>query len=154
MSSMFTGKYIHSVDKKGRVNVPSKFRKLLDEEVVLTISNTMKDALRVYTVEQFEEMIGKIYNSQNYDPGFQSFLTDMAEHTVTVSIDSQNRILIPQNLRDTYGFKGEVVLLGKFRHFEIWDEERLKQSYVDSNYSREEENRRLNEREKNGGVQS
>ncbi len=150
MSSMFTGKYVHSLDKKGRVNIPSRFRKLLDDEVVLTISNTMKDALRVYTQEQFDEMIEKLYEMQQHDPDFQLFLNDVAEHTTTVTIDSQNRILIPQNLRDVYGLNEEVVLLGKFKHFEIWDEGRLKQLYIDKNYSREEQNARLNEREKNG----
>ncbi len=150
MSSMFTGRYTHSVDKKGRVSIPARFRKLLADEVVLTISNTMKDALRVYTLEQFDEMIEKLYGNQEYDPGFQAFLNDIAEHTVTVSIDSQNRILIPQNLREVYGLKEEVILLGKFKHFEIWDEDRLKQLYIDNNYSREEQNARLNERDKNG----
>lgn len=116
---MFIGEYNHSIDAKGRVIVPSKFRDELDEKCFVT--KGLDGCLFVFPKrewEAFEEKL-KALPIANKDARKISrfFLTGAAE----IEIDKQGRALIPGPLREFANLSKDVCLVGVSSRFEIWD---------------------------------
>jgi len=112
---MFMGEYNHSVDAKGRLIVPSKFREQLGNEFVVT--KGLDGCLFVYSQEEWK----RIEESLREKP-----LTSKAANC---EVDKQGRILLPANLREYAGIDKEVVSVGVFSRVEIWSKER----YLENN---------------------
>ena len=119
---MFMGEYNHTLDTKGRLIVPSKFRDQLGDEFVIT--KGLDDCLFVYDKTEwaaFEEKLHSLPISQKNATAFvRFFLAGAAE----VEIDKQGRALIPGNLREFAGLDKDVVLVGVASRIEIWSKER------------------------------
>ncbi len=116
---MFIGEYNHSIDTKGRVIVPSKFREQLDD--VCFATKGLDGCLFVFPKtewEAFEEKLKALPVSNKEARKFaRFFLTGAAE----IEIDKQGRALIPANLREFAGLEKEVCLVGVSGRFEIWN---------------------------------
>ena len=134
---MFRGTFEHTIDDKGRVSVPARFREALlasnDDRVIITNFRIESSrCLDVYTVAAWQELEGLLREKAQFDPGIMRF-----EHYYVASahdcvIDKQGRILLPPNLRQYAGLNRDVVftaLLGKFR---IWDREQWKRVFDDA----------------------
>jgi MraZ protein len=130
----FMGKAAGTVDIKGRVSLPSKYRKLLPEELVLAKSpNKEFPSLIVYTLEGFNAWLDGVMESKGGYKQTSQELDDIneeySEDAEIVKIDSIGRINIPQDLREYAGIQKEVVISGARTHLvlrsqEVWEANR------------------------------
>ena len=119
---MFMGEYNHTVDTKGRLIIPSKFREALGDKFVIT--KGLDGCLFAYDNagwSVFEEKLGTMPISRKDTRMFvRHFLAGAAE----VEVDKQGRVLVPAKLRDYAELVKDVVLVGAAGHIEIWSQEK------------------------------
>ena len=119
---MFMGEYDHSIDPKGRLIIPLKFRELLGDEIVIT--RGFEDCLFVYSKEEWANMEEKFKSAPLSAPEARFFLRFFFAGACEVEIDKQGRALIPQKLREFAGLDKDVVLAGVITRVEIWSKSR------------------------------
>ena len=120
---MFMGQYNHTVDAKGRVFVPSKFREALGERFVVTMG--LDGCLFLYPNEQWEkfaEQLKALPGTKEARQLQRYFLAGAAD----LEVDKQGRILLPANLREHAALDREVIFVGVLGKIERWSEERWK----------------------------
>ncbi len=118
VSAMFLGEYEHTIDAKGRVAVPAKFRGQLDRGAVL--SKGMGKCLSVYTMARWEEKSTALAESK-IDEDLRDFERRIYPSASEVELDGQGRMIIPAKLRAYAGLTTEVTIAGVRDHIEIWD---------------------------------
>ncbi|MFL5643594.1 MAG: division/cell wall cluster transcriptional repressor MraZ [Chloroflexota bacterium] len=119
---MFTGEYRHTVDDKGRIAVPVKFRAQLDPGSM--ISGWLDDCLAIHTKTGWEELSSKIAALPFTDEKARLFARFVFSRAVEVEMDKQGRVLLPAYLRESVGLVNEVVMVGSRDHAEIWAPDR------------------------------
>ena len=115
------GRFNHSVDAKGRVILPSKFREKLGEEFVMTVG--LDGCLFVYPNEEGEGLAEQRSNLPGTAEG-REFQRYFYENAVSCEIDKQGRVLIPADLRAAAGLTKDIVFIGMNKRIEIWSKER------------------------------
>ena len=128
----FKGEYEHTIDAKGRVFVPAKFREGLGEEFVVC-KGFFDECLYVFSNEEFEEFSDKLNELSFTNEDAQIIERELYTNAVDVSADKQGRALIPQKLRSFAKIDKEVSIVGVRNHIEIWDKEKWNNRSVDSN---------------------
>lgn len=121
MSIGFIGKFNHSVDAKGRVILPAKFREKLGDEFVMTVG--LDGCLYVYPNEEWEVFAEQLSNLPGTAEG-REFQRYFYENAVSCEIDKQGRVLIPADLRAAAGLVKDIVFIGMNKRIEIWSKER------------------------------
>lgn len=115
----FLGVHHHTVDDKGRVVLPAKYRARLERGAVVTPSPD--SCLHVYPVDRFQEEVDALVSGPRSDPGTRAraraFLGAASDQTV----DAQGRMILPAALRTGAGLQREVVVVGVGAYLEIWD---------------------------------
>lgn len=117
---MLLGEYQHSVDDKGRIAIPAKFRKTLARGVVVT--RGMDTCLYLYPLEEWTQFAEKLSRLPINQSNSRAFARLMLAGASNADIDSQGRILIPDYLRQYAGIKSQAVIIGLYNRAEIWDE--------------------------------
>ena len=115
---MFMGRYNHTIDPKGRLSIPSKFREVLGDKFV--VSKGMDGCLFVYAIDDwkvFEEKLASLPLISVEARQFARYFLSGAQY---VTVDKQGRILMPQDLREFAGLEKDVVLAGMGGRIEIW----------------------------------
>lgn len=124
---MFRGRYEHSIDDKGRLAVPAKFRDVIggqdDGEVTIVVTNFDR-CLVAYSMREWEILEKKIVALPQLDPRVLAFQRYFISAATECSIDKSGRVLLPSNLRNFAGIGHECVLAGQLSKFEIWSAER------------------------------
>ncbi len=119
---MFRGRFEHTVDAKGRSSVPVKFRDLLtetgDTRLVVT---TYDGCLIAYPYAEWEILEERIAGLSEFKQETRVFLRFFYSSAADCPIDRLGRVLIPQPLRDYAKLEKDVVLVGAFKQFEIWN---------------------------------
>ncbi|HHU74405.1 MAG TPA: division/cell wall cluster transcriptional repressor MraZ [Clostridiales bacterium] len=118
---MFMGEFNHSIDAKGRIIIPSKFREVLGEQFVITLG--LDGCLFVYPNDEwqiFVEKLKKLPGTKEARQLHRYFLARAA----ACEADKQGRILIPANLRESAGLEKDIVFVGVLNKIEIWSKER------------------------------
>ncbi|HEU4920715.1 MAG TPA: division/cell wall cluster transcriptional repressor MraZ [Candidatus Limnocylindrales bacterium] len=115
---MFTGEYRHSVDGKGRLAVPSKFRAQLEGGAV--VSRWLDECLAIHTRAGWDELAAKVATLPITDGSARLFSRFIFAGAVEATLDGQGRILVPGYLREMAGLEGEAVVVGSRDHAEIW----------------------------------
>jgi MraZ protein len=119
---MFTGSYFHTMDNKGRVSIPARYREILkdrkEKDLVLTNWGGYVMGFPQGEWVKFEEALSKQPILDKRARDLRRFLISGAEEC---SLDRQGRILVSQNLRDYAKLTREVCLVGAISCFEIWD---------------------------------
>lgn len=127
---MFRGFNKFSLDSKGRMAVPSRYRDVLraqeDSTVVLTI-NPLDRSLLLYPLRAWEDIERKLAVLSDIDRNNRRTKQMMRGHAADYPIDAQGRILIPKELREYAGLTQACVCLGQGNKFEIWDAARWQQ---------------------------
>jgi MraZ protein len=128
---MFMGEYSHSVDAKGRMIMPAKFREQLGDTFVVT--KGVDGCLYVYSQEEWERIEAKFREVNLTTKDARKFMRFFFAGAATCEVDKQGRILIPGVLREFAGLDKDVVLVGVLTKIEIWDKERYEEasSYED-----------------------
>ena len=116
---MFMGEYNHTVDEKGRLIIPAKFREELGSEFV--IAKGLDDCLFVYNNTEWKALEDKLRALPLTNKNARTFARFMLGGAATVELDKQGRILIPQVLRTFATLDKEIVLVGIANRIEIWN---------------------------------
>ena len=119
---MFTGEYRHTVDDKGRIAVPVKFRVQLEPGSM--VSGWFEECLAIHTKEGWEVLADKSASLRVTDTTSRDFQRWLFSNATEAQMDKQGRIMLPAFLRELAGIAGEVVLVGSQDHAEIWAPER------------------------------
>lgn len=119
---MFTGEYRHSVDEKGRLAVPARFRAQLEGGAVL--SRWIDGCLAIHTRAAWDELAAETAGLPRADASARRFQRHIFGGAHEAEFDRQGRVLIPSYLRDECGLAGEAVVIGARDHAEIWAPER------------------------------
>jgi len=122
---MFRGRFEHSVDPKGRVSVPAKFREILNREygsdqVIITIFDS---CLVAYPLPEWQDLEGKMKNLSLLKKDVKFFLRYFYSGAVECAIDDHGRILLPSQLREHASIQKDAVFVGVMKGFEIWDKD-------------------------------
>ena len=118
---MFMGEHNHTVDAKGRVIIPAKFRDELGDEFVLTLG--LDGCLFVYPNDEWLNFVNELKGLPGSKEARQLQRYFMAG-AASCEVDKQGRFLIPQKLREHAGLDKELVLVGVLNKIEIWSKER------------------------------
>ena len=119
---MFIGEYIHTLDLKKRVSIPTKMRKELGNAVVVT--RGLDQCLFLYPQKEWEGMASKLSTFSLGKADTRNFVRLMLAGAVEEDIDSLGRVLIPDYLKTYAGLEGKVMIVGVFNRIEIWSVER------------------------------
>ena len=115
---MFTGEYRHTVDDKGRIAVPAKFRVQLGAGAV--VSRWLDACLAIHTQQGWDELAGKVAALPITDPNARRFQRLIFAGAAEVELDRQGRVLLPAYLRDHIALGTDAVVVGSRDHAEIW----------------------------------
>ena len=123
---MFTGEYRHSVDAKGRVAIPVRFRAPLGEGAML--ARWVDGCAAIFSKAAFEDLAEKVSKLPISDERARAFSRFLFSGSFEVEIDPQGRILLPAAIKDWSGVAGDAVVVGARDHVEIWDPARWEKS--------------------------
>lgn len=123
---MFMGEFNHTIDTKGRLIVPSKFRELLGEEFVVT--KGLDGCLFVYSADEWKIIEDKFREVSQFSKEARKFARFFFAGAATCEVDKQGRVLLPAVLREFAGLEKEVVLAGVLNHIEIWSKDRWQET--------------------------
>ena len=115
---MFLGEYGHTIDAKGRLAIPARFRTQMDRGAV--ISKGMGTCLSVYTFELWERKSNELVSGMSREE-LRDFERRIYPSASEVELDAQGRMVIPAKLRVYAKLENEVTVAGVRDHFEIWD---------------------------------
>lgn len=116
---MFLGEYTHTIDDKGRLTIPAKFRPELERGLVVTRGFDSNN-LMVFTMAGWEELAQKIASRPITDSSARAFRRRVFSGAVDLVPDRQGRILLPATLREFANLETEAAVIGMFNYMEIW----------------------------------
>ena len=119
---MFMGEYNHTIDAKGRLIIPAKFREVLGDEFVVT--KGMDGCLFVFDNSEWQAFAEKLRSLPMIDKEVRQFTRFFLAGAASVEVDKQGRILLPSVLRDFAGIIKDTVLIGVGSRIEIWSKDR------------------------------
>ena len=123
---MLVGSYKNSIDAKGRVFLPAKFRSYLGERIIIV--KGADGCLVIYTEEKYMEYIERL--RKNGETAAKKYLRYLNLTAVSVEPDAQGRILLTSELRDHAGLDKDVLFVGMYDTVEIWNEENAQKSVM------------------------
>ena len=130
MITMFKGEYNHTIDTKGRVIIPAKFREKLGDSFVVT--KGLDGCLYGYANEDWQAFEDKLSSLPITNKNSRQFTRFFMAGAADCEVDKQGRILLPAVLREFAGLEKDVVLVGVSKRIEIWSKE--KWSEITSQY--------------------
>lgn len=118
---MFRGSSFHTIDSKGRIIIPARFRDVIKADGSYGVMlSRMDGALIAYTYDEWRKIENRILSLAEKSESMRRFRRVFIGGSFECPCDKQDRILIPQNLREYAGFEKDIVLVGVLDHFEIW----------------------------------
>lgn len=123
---MFYGEYEHTIDRKGRIIIPSKFRQALKEHMVekLYVTRGLDRCLFLFTEEEWRMQESKFKSISFTKQEARQFNRLYFSGACDVTCDKQGRILIPKNLKEFAEIKRDIVIVGVSNRIEFWSKER------------------------------
>lgn len=142
---MFRGRSRHTLDSKGRLAIPARFREVLDQRADGCLVVTNHDVcLWGFAREDWRVIEEKAANLPLFNPAASDYLRYFISGAVECPI-KQGRITLPLDLREIAGLKKEVVLVGELRRFEIWEKDRWEEEFKRARESFSEVSQSLSE---------
>jgi MraZ protein len=118
---MFLGQFEHTIDEKGRLIIPARYRELLASSAYIT--RGFDRNLIVLTGPHFQRIYQNVNSMSLTDSAARDLRRLIFSNAVAVEFDKAGRILIPQFLRDAAGLTGATLLIGMGEYFEVWSAE-------------------------------
>lgn len=118
---MFMGEYSHSIDSKGRLIMPAKYRDELGKEFVMT--KGADNCISVYPMEEWRNIEGRVREMSMNSKEGRRFMRIFFSSASLCELDKQGRVLIPQALRAHASLDKDVVLIGNVTRVEIWSKD-------------------------------
>jgi len=126
---MFIGEYSYTIDEKGRIATPPKYRNQLAEGVVVT--RGLDNCLFMYPKKEWEIIAEKLGNMPNTDKNARAYARLMLAGAMDITPDKAGRIVLPQYLRNFASLKKNIVVAGLYNRIEIWNEASWKKYEAD-----------------------
>ena len=125
----FTGEFSYTVDAKGRVNIPSKFRKVLsvDNEDTFVITRGMDPCVRVYPVVVWQNIENDLKSLSSLSAINRTFVRNTVRYATPLTYDGQGRIQLTNNLINYAELGKKTLIIGMVNKIEIWNPDRLKE---------------------------
>ena len=121
---LFRGSSFHTIDVKGRIIIPARFREIIrDGDKPGVMLSKMDKGLVAYTFDEWSKIEEKILSLAEKSETMRRFRRVFIGTASECNCDKQDRILIPAPLRQYAGIDKEIVLVGVLDHFEIWSRE-------------------------------
>nr|WP_300002279.1 division/cell wall cluster transcriptional repressor MraZ [Tissierella sp.] len=132
---MFIGEHNHTLDDKGRITIPSKFREDLGDEFVIT--KGLDSCLFVYPKAEWTIFEDKLKTLPLTNKDARAFVRFFFAGASQCSLDKQGRVLIPPNLRKHGSLEKDAVIIGVSTRIEIWSDSNWNEYTADDNLSYE-----------------
>ena len=117
---MLIGEYTHTLDDKNRMSLPVKFRKEMGKSVV--VAPGLDNCLSIYTTKEWQRISAKLSDASMLASDNRSFSRFMFGQAIGADVDTNGRILIPENLKNRSGLTSKVIVIGVQNRVEIWNE--------------------------------
>ena len=118
---MFLGEFKHTIDSKGRLAIPAKFRSNLSGGAIIT--RGLDKCLFLFPQKEWDILANKLVNLPLSQSDSRAFVRLMLAGAGDVEFDAQGRILIPENLRNYAQLSKKIIVTGLYNRIEIWDED-------------------------------
>jgi MraZ protein len=127
---MFRGRYVHTIDAKGRVSLPAEYRtELRQRSEGAPFLTNMPDHLVLYPHEDWIAYEEKLLGEDQFSPDVQDLQRFMLSGATPCAADAQGRISIPAPLRQHANLEKEVVIAGVGTHIQIWNRARFEEEF-------------------------
>ena len=128
-NNTFIGEYSYSLDTKGRVNIPAKFRQSLseDNENTFVITRGMDSCIWIYPLTQWKMIENNLRNLSSLSKIHRTFVRNTARYASPSTYDKQGRIILTPSLIEYAGLDKELLIIGMVNKMEIWNPDRLKE---------------------------
>lgn len=121
----FLGSHRHTLDAKGRLSIPSKFRKAAGDTFVLTLG--LDRCLFLFPEAEWRRLERDLRALKFTSKDARFFKREMAANACVVVVDNHGRIVVPAELREQLGLERDVLVIGAFERIEIWSPEGYEQ---------------------------
>ncbi|AFH49918.1 Hypothetical protein IALB_2215 [Ignavibacterium album JCM 16511] len=120
---MFKGQFTYSIDNKGRISIPAKLRKHISPEAndTFVMTRGLSSCIDLYPMDEWLKIEEKLLQLNSFSESEARFLRMISQYASEDKMDSQARILIPQNLLEYAKIENEVLILGALRKIEVWN---------------------------------
>lgn len=115
---MFLGEFAHSIDSKGRLAIPARFRERLGAGAIVT--RGLDGCLVIYPAQEWQEFAEKLDKLPSTQPDVRNYKRFIFSGATECEFDRQGRVLIPAFLREYGGFEETAVVVGQYSKVEIW----------------------------------
>lgn len=134
---MFRGSASARIDDKGRLKVPTEFRRHIEERYgnEIFITSVLGDSAFVFPLPVWEEREARLQALPSTDPVKSRYLERVSYFGQQTQLDGQGRVVIPQILRDAAGMEGEVVVSARLDHLVVWNADRLRKRFAEQPFT-------------------
>jgi MraZ protein len=138
---MLRGNYTARIDAKGRLKVPTTFRRHIQEThgAEVYVTSLTGESVRIYPLAEWEGIEQRLALLPSMDPARRKFLDRTNYYGQQTTIDGQGRVLIHPLLRKSAAVMGDVAVLGYLNYLEVWELERFQQRLLSDPYTEEDE---------------
>jgi transcriptional regulator MraZ len=138
---MLRGNYTARIDSKGRLKVPTPFRRIVEEKHGngVYVTSLTGENVRIYPLPEWEAIEQRLALLPSMDPARRKFLDRTNYYGQQAAMDGQGRILIHPLLRKSAGIYGDVAVLGYLTYLEVWELEKFQQRLLSDPYTEEDE---------------
>jgi transcriptional regulator MraZ len=136
---MFRGRFPHTMDGKGRLSIPAKYREVLaaqEERVLLLLE--LDNCITAIPEKEWQKFEAKLSERGPMRPEVREYLRTVYSSAIETEVDGAGRILVPPSFRETVGLARDVVIVGVMNRFEIWAKDRW-EHFVRSKVGQREE---------------
>ncbi|MGB9679205.1 MAG: division/cell wall cluster transcriptional repressor MraZ [Thermoanaerobacteraceae bacterium] len=133
---MLMGQYEHTLDTKGRIIIPAKFREELGDKFILT--KGLDNCLFVYSIDEWSNIESKLKSLPLTKKDARAFMRFFLAGAIECETDRQGRILVPLNLREHAKIEKDVIFIGVSNRVEIWSKEVWEEYSLNTDVSFEE----------------
>jgi MraZ protein len=139
----FKGSYKHTIDQKGRINIPAKFRRAPETAESYVITRGLNSCLYIFPADEWDKVEQKLRSLAQTDPNALYYLRSTLANAADVQVDRQGRITLAANLIKLAGLGKEVLINGALDRMEIWDPDAFEKYLKESPESYEEVARKI-----------
>jgi len=132
---MLNGGYTGKVDEKGRIKVPSEFRRRIKDrydDIAFYVTSTEGKCARIYPARAWQEVLELLEKAPSSMKSASKFRRATSYYGQAASMDQQGRILIHPRLRQKAGIEDEVIILGQNKHLEVWNHQKFQEDLLDN----------------------
>lgn len=138
---MLRGNYTARIDSKGRLKVPTIFRRIMETQhgTGVYVTSLTGENVRVYPLPEWEAIEQRLALLPSMDPARRKFLDRTNYYGQQAAMDGQGRILVHPLLRKSAGIYGDVAVLGYLTYLEVWELDKFQQRLLSDPYTEEDE---------------